>query len=253
VPAPSSSVVRALEVCRALADQQPVGVRELARALDSPRSSVQRALESLEAAGWAVREGGTWSLTLVPGLIGMKAGSPSALRVLAGPPMQRLVEESDETVRLWVRDGRNAVLVHSVDGQQAVRYVSPPAGQELPLHASAAGKAMLAAVDAAGLQAYLARPLNALTSRTLTGAEALRRELAAVRRRGYATTDREAHADVSGVAAAVLDDAGLPVAALSLALPAHRGDDRRLKEYGRLVVTESKVLGERLRGELAAG
>jgi IclR family acetate operon transcriptional repressor len=239
-----------LVVCRALADQQPVGVRELARALDSPRSSVQRALESLEAAGWAVRQDGTWSLTLVPGLIGMKAGSPSTLRVLAGPSMRRLVEASDETVRLWVMNGRNAVLVHSIDGHQAVRYVSPPAGQQLPLHASAAGKAMLAGVDPVELRAYLAEPLDALTSHTLTDSDSLQRELAVTRRRGYATTDREAHADVTGVAAAVLDGSGSPVAALSLALPAHRVDDGSLAEYGRLVAAESKLLGQRLMGEL---
>lgn len=244
-------MIRALTVCRALADEQPIGVRELARALDEPRSSVQRALESLEAAGWAVRQDGTWSLTLVPGLIGMKAGSASTLRVLAGPCMRRLLEASDETVRLWLMSGRHAVLVESLDGRQAVRYVSPPVGQELPLHASAAGKAMLACLDAAELEAFVAQPLGALTSRTLTDTDALTGELAAIRRRGWATTDREAHDDVSGVAAAVLDGTGLPVAALSLALPAHRVDARRLAEYGRLVAAESTLLSRRLMGELS--
>ena len=63
--APMGNVLKTLAVCEAVSVHQPIGVRELAREIDMPKSSVQRALETLHAAGWLVRsEGGRWSLSL---------------------------------------------------------------------------------------------------------------------------------------------------------------------------------------------
>lgn len=248
MPAPNSSVVRTLQICAALADEQPTGVRELARATGEPRSTVQRALESLEAAGWASREAGRWSLTLLAATVGLKAGSASSLREAARPAMLRLLEFSDESVRLWLPDQRRAVLAESHDGHRAVRYVSPPLGESLPLHAGAAGKAILAALPPAELDAYLTGPLDQLTAHTLVDPKRLIKDLDATRRRGYAVTDREARDDVGGVAAAVLDPAGRPVAALSLALPMHRVTPDLVTRYGERVMAEAAGLTRTLSG-----
>jgi IclR family acetate operon transcriptional repressor len=248
MPAPNSSVVRTLQICAALADEQPTGVRELARVTGEPRSTVQRALESLEAAGWATRQSGRWSLTLLAAVIGLKAGSASSLREAARPAMLRLLELSDESVRLWLPDHRRAVLAESYDGRRAVRYVSPPLGESLPLHAGAAGKAILAALPLAELGAYLAGPLDRLTAQTLIEPKRLSKALDMARQRGYAVTDREARDDVSGVAAAVLDPSGRPIAALSLALPMHRVTPELVERYGERVKAEADDLTRRLSG-----
>jgi IclR family acetate operon transcriptional repressor len=244
-------VVKALAVCTTLAEQQPCGVRELARSMGEPRSSVQRALDSLEASGWAVRTGGLWSLTLAPALVGLKAGSAAAVRSLARPAMERLLDASNESVRLWLRDRRRVVLVESLDGRQAVRYVSPPLGESLPLHASASGKAILARLDPDALEAYAAEPLEPLTQRTLTDPQALRADLAATRARGYSVTLREARDDVGGVAAAVVRSSNEPFAALSLALPMHRLTDTIVADYGSRVAAEAAELSRLLAGSAA--
>jgi IclR family acetate operon transcriptional repressor len=249
--APSSSVVKALAVCAALAEEQPCGVRELARTMDEPRSSVQRALDSLEAAGWAARTSGLWSLTLAPALVGLKAGSAASLRSLARPAMERLLEATNESVRLWLRDRRRVVLVESFDGRQAVRYVSPPLGESLPLHASASGKAILAHCDCDAFDAYVAQPLEVLTQRTLTEPAALKADLEITRARGFSVTLREARDDVGGVAAALLGSDGQPFAALSLALPMHRLTDEIVAEYGARVAAEAAELSRLLAGSVA--
>lgn len=251
MPAPNSSVIRTLQICAALADEQPTGVRELARSTGEPRSTVQRALESLEAAGWATRQSGRWSLTLLTAAIGLKAGSADSLREAARPAMLRLLELSDEAVRLWLPDRRRAVLVESYDGRRAVRYVSPPLGESLPLHAGAAGKAILAGWPPAELDAYLAGRLDQLTAHTLVDRKRLMKDLAATRRRGYAVTDGEAREDIGGVAAAVLDPTRRPVAALSLALPMHRVTPQLVQQYGERVAAEADGLTRRLRGPIS--
>jgi DNA-binding IclR family transcriptional regulator len=238
-----------LQVCEVLAERQPVGVRELARALDAPRSSVQRSLETLEAAGWALRsDAGVWCLSSRPVLVAARAGEAGALRELARPSLVRLQQATDESVRLWTREGAGVAIVLSLDSAQPVRYVGSPLGTVLPLHAAAAGKAVLAALPDDEVDAVLSAPLDARTAQTIVDVDELRRQLAEVRERGFATTRHEAWPDVGGVAAAVVDSAGRAVGALSVTLPMHRLTDEIVARYGALVAGEATRLSTMFAG-----
>ena len=244
-----ASAVRVLQVCEGLSVHQPVGVRELARALTIPRSSVQRALDTLDAAGWALRTAeGVWSLSLRCAVVGARAGSAGALREAARPAMARLLRDSDESVRLWMREGEDVVLIESLDSRQPVRYVSPPPGSTLPLHASASGKAILSMLPPPDVDELLRHPLLALTERTLTDPDDLRRNLEAARAKGYAETHHEARVDIGGVAAAITDPSGRAFAALSVALPMHRLTDDIVTRCGERVVEEAAIVSTYLAG-----
>lgn len=241
--APMRSAVRVLRVCEALADFQPIGVRELARRLDDPRSSVQRALETLLAAGWAARsDAGEWCLTSRVTFVGARASVGGALSVLARPAMARLLALTDESVRLWVLEGHHMALVQSLDGSQPVRYVGPAAGAVLPLHSSASGKAVLSRLPPEEVEQILNRPLDAVTDHTITDPAVLREELTATAARGWSQTFHEARQDVGGVAAAVVDISGYPLAALSLALPMHRITEELVGRFGAAVAQEAAQL-----------
>ena len=245
------NVLHALAVCEAVSVRQPIGVRELAREIDLPRSTVQRALETLQAAGWLVRsEGGRWSLSLRCALIGGRAGEAAALRDLARPTMERLRGISDESVRLWAPDGDRLVLLENMDSRQPVRSVLQPGGTTMPLHATAAGKAILAALPEHEVDELLARPLTALTPQTITDPTVLREQLRAIRRKGYAETQHEAWKDVGGVAAAIHDPSGRPVAAIALALPMHRLTEQLTRRYGKAVAEAVAALSSELAGSV---
>jgi IclR family acetate operon transcriptional repressor len=249
-----TSAVRVLQVCEALAAQQPIGVRELARVLDAPRSTVQRALETLEAAGWALRtDTGVWCLSSRPVLVASRAGIAGALRELAPPSLERLHAATDESVRLWVRESTGVLIVLSLDSAQPVRYVGPPPGTVLPLHASAAGKAVLAGLPADEVDAILARPLAAMTSHTIVEADELRAQLREVHERRFAATRHEARNDVGGVAAAIVDSTHRAIGALSVTLPMHRLTDAIVSEYGALVREEAARLSTVFAGGAAHG
>jgi DNA-binding IclR family transcriptional regulator len=99
-------------------------------------------------------------------------------------------------------------------------------GAELPLHASALGKAMLAYSREEALADLLAEPLARLTSRTRTSA-GLRDELADIRERGTAREKDEAVLGESSVAAAIFDHSGHAVGAIGVV-----GDTERLMPRG---------------------
>jgi IclR family acetate operon transcriptional repressor len=242
-----SNVLRTLEVCEAVSTLQPIGVRELAREIEMPKSTVQRSLDTLHAAGWLVRgEEGRWSLSLRCAVIGGRAGQADSLRELARPTMEQLREVSDESVRLWAPDGDRIVLLENMDSRQAVRSVLQPGGAVIPLHASAAGKAMLAALPDDEVDVFLARPLVAVAPKTITDPDELRAQLRVIRRRGWAETYHEASKDVGAVAAAITDPSGRPVAAIALALPMHRLTEAITKRYGKAVAEATRVLSQQL-------
>jgi len=247
-----ANVVTALAVLEAVGEHQPVGVRELARATGVPKSTVQRCLDTLAEAGWLVRgPTSAWSLSLRSAVVGGHAGSSGALRDLARPAMLRLHDACDETVRLWVPDDDRVVVVDSVESQRALRTVA--GSTTMPLHATAAGKAVLAALPDDEREALLARPLAALTGQTVTDPALLRDQLAAGRARGWTETRHEAHPDIGAVAAAVVDPRGRPVAALALTLPLHRLTEELALRYGQLVAAEAAGLSAMLAGDRGDG
>ena len=55
----TASVVTAFSVLERVAELQPVGLSELARAADLPKSTVHRCLQTLQEVGWVESSGGT--------------------------------------------------------------------------------------------------------------------------------------------------------------------------------------------------
>jgi IclR family acetate operon transcriptional repressor len=163
--------------------------------------------------------------------------------------MERLREITDESVRLWGHDGDRIVLLENMESRQAVRSVLQPGGTTIPLHASAAGKAMLARLPDDEVDHFLDQPLVALTPQTITDPEILRGQLRAIRRKGYAETHREAWKDVGAVAAAIHDPSGRPLAAIALALPMHRLTEAITKRYGKAVAEATRALSQQLGSE----
>ncbi|MEV0439529.1 IclR family transcriptional regulator [Streptomyces spectabilis] len=228
------NVLNTLRVLEELATRQPVGVAELARAMDLPKSTVQRALGTLRTAGW-IRQTGTpptrWTLTTKALLVGRQATGELGLRDVAVPVMEELRRATDETVHLAVPEGERVVLVERLETTQPVRIVLP-LGQHLSGHASANGKAILAARTPEAVERYVADGLTRFTEATIDDPEALRAELRAIRARGYALNEGEWRADVAAVAAAILGPDGTPAASMSINLPAGRGDRKRLEDLG---------------------
>lgn len=90
------------------------------------------------------------------------------------------------------------------------------APESRPLHAPAAGKCYLAALPKEELARYFESKLERATDNTITSPATLRRELARVRRQGYALSRGEAHDSASGLAVPVRAPTGVVVGGLAL-------------------------------------
>lgn len=220
---------RALQVLLAFDANAPaLGVTELAARVGVHKSTASRLAATLAARGFLERAPGSDAFRLGPelGRLGLLALGGRDLVELARPAMERLATATGETVNLAVLDGDEAVNVAQVEGRHIVG-VGSWTGRRTALHCTANGKALLAYGGGP-----LPARLEAFTARTITSVAALRRELACVRRRGYATVAGELEDGLHASAAPVLDASGGCRGALSVSGPAYRLPSERLDELG---------------------
>jgi len=229
------SVKTALKVLEQVGAAGQAGVSELARTVGEPKSTIQRGLVTLHEAGWIrpvdLRGRRRWTLSTKVLALARRFQPALRLREHALPVMEDLRSLTRETIHLMLREGDRVVLIERLDSPQTLRTVRQ-LGSSAPLHAASNGKAVLAHLTAAERAAYLARPLQAFTARTLTDPGALERDLDAIGSRGYALGDGELDLDVRAVAAAIRLETGEPIAALSISCPAFRFPDEKIGQYG---------------------
>lgn len=121
-----------------------------------------------------------------------------------------------------VPDGADVRILTRVESRSEPRGRRGVAQAErrAPMHACAAGKAILAFGGRSWIDNTIKFGLPAATERTITDPTELRSELARVRVRGYAICDRELDPKSRAVAAPVIDLHGVVVGAVEAAAPA---------------------------------
>jgi IclR family acetate operon transcriptional repressor len=242
------NVLNTLRVLEEVAARQPVGVGELARVLEMPKSSVQRALVALDTAGWIrpASDGMTrWMVTTKALAVGGSVSGDLDLRGAAVPIMEDLRRHTEETIHLTVPEGGKMVLIERLETDKPVR-TSMALGHALPLHASATGKAVLAYSSPEFVEKLLADELPRYTDTTIADPDKLRGELAEIRRLGYAVNRGEWRPDVGCVAAAVMAGDEKPVATLSVNIPITRLTDESEVAFAAAVTEAARKLGARL-------
>jgi DNA-binding IclR family transcriptional regulator len=222
------SVDRAARILEALAGgPRRLGVSELADRLGLSRPTVHGLLQTLQMHGFVEQDRDSDKYQLGAGLLQL-GNSYLDLNELRGRSIvhaERLAARAQAAVRVGVMHGATVVVVHHVFRPDAAFQVLE-VGAQLPVHASALGKAMLAYAPAETVDDLLAEPPPRLTSRTLTP-KALRDELESVRERGLARERDEAVLGESSIAAPIFDHSGHAVGAIGVV-----GDTERILPRG---------------------
>jgi DNA-binding IclR family transcriptional regulator len=211
------SIDRAASILQALASgPRRLGVSELAERLGLARPTVHGLLQTLQAHGFVEQDTYSDKYQLGPGLLqlGYSYLDLNELRARSISHADRLASRASAAVRVGVMHGSSVVVVHHVFRPDAAFGVLE-VGLQLPLHASALGKAVLAFAPSQVVEDLLAEPLQRLTKQTLDGA-GLRRELASVRDSGIATERDEAVLGESSAAAPIFDHGGQAVGSIGV-------------------------------------
>src|SRR5688500_7865891 len=168
---PSISVERALAVLEAVA-QRAGGMSnsEISQRLKIPKSSASYILRALERGGYLRRgrEDGRYHIGLAVVSLSHRALAGLDVREMALPVLRQLVEASGLTAHLAILDHGRAVYIEKVEAPGFVK-MDTWLGRRVDVHSTSVGKALLAHLPHAEIQALVAdRNLDRHTPQTIT-------------------------------------------------------------------------------------
>ncbi|MGB5671005.1 MAG: IclR family transcriptional regulator C-terminal domain-containing protein [Sedimenticolaceae bacterium] len=233
------SLIRGLTILERLAAARDGDtLSDLAQGVGLAPSTTHRLLKSLEQMRFVSHDTqlGRWFIGVQAFTVGNSFLYHRDFVEVARPVMRRLMEESGETANLFVLDDGYAVTLSQVQCSEMMRMLARLGGRS-PVHASAGGKALLALLPDDEVSAILhRRGLPKFTPNTIVTPARLRKELAEIRRRGYAIDDEEHAVGLRCVASAVYDEYGEPLAAISVSGPMARVSREGAAAMGHMVV-----------------
>jgi len=231
---PVKSALRTLDILELLAQQaRAMTAQEIAMTLGIPVSSLSYLLSTLVDRGYLDRSKREYRLGPAIARLSRSGAGPSLAERVA-PIVRALTRELNETAGFFVLRDYEIEAVAREIGLHALRYTIE-IGQRAPLHAFAAGKALLATMTDKQLARYFRTvERRVFTPQTIHEEAPLRQEIEKIRRDGFARTFEEHTPGITGMARAVVVD-GETLGAFSIAMPLARCDAAKEKEAMRLL------------------
>jgi IclR family transcriptional regulator, KDG regulon repressor len=236
---------RALGLLDVLASvDKELGPAELASMIGLHRSTIHRLLKVLEEHRFVRRNSvGKYDLGLKLFELGTHSVSRFNLPRRAGPFLKQVVSETGETAHICVFSNMRMLSIAAAEASWVPRAI----GHRGDLHASAAGKALLAFLSQHAQEDLISRlALPKHTRNTIDTVGRLKAELARVRRLGFSLNDEEVEEGVRCIAAPIFDHKGRAIATLSVAGPVFRMTRRRMPKLVRIVKGVAEALSTEL-------
>ena len=200
------------------ASEQEIGIRELARVCDLPKSTVARLLGSLEEVHWVTQDEQSKKYRIGMRLLQLTSRWHLNMELvrLSTALMEDLVSKTNLTAIMTVLDGNNGRCIHKAESKQAVKLVST-IGAIIPLHAGASGKSLLAFLPEADLDRILRGSLPAFTSHTITDPVELKANMRKICAEGYVISSEEVDDGAAAIGFPIFDRKNVIIASLSIA------------------------------------
>lgn len=199
------------------------GITELAGLVGLHVSTVHRLLATLVDRGYVRQDPETSRYHLGARVFSLAnaADSHLDLRLVARPYLERLMRAAGETANLVTGTRDEVVYLDQIECEHLVKMFTRP-GMRAPLHSTGSGKVLMAFRRPDQIDHVLAGPLRQFTRHTIAGRAALEKELAGIRRDGFAIDNEEMEDGVRCVAVPIFDRRNEVVGALSVSGPISR-------------------------------
>ncbi|MEO1491430.1 MAG: HTH-type transcriptional regulator BhcR [Pseudomonadota bacterium] len=248
--APVQALERGLHLLNLLARERRTSLTEIALRAGMPPSTAHRLLTTLQNHRFADFDENTQGWMI--GVEAFRIGSGFLNRIniveAAQPVMHALVTETGETANLAIADAGDVVFVSQVETPNPIRAFFRP-GTRSHMHASGAGKALLAQMTRPDVEALLQqRGLPEFTETTITKPDLLFDELDQIGKRGWSYDDEERYAGMRCIAAPVFGAHGTAVAAVSVSGPSARFTEPRIADFSAAVRQAAHKLSQEIGG-----
>lgn len=239
---PIQATDNTFRILEELRDRNGAGVTELADALGVSKSTVHDHLATLRELGYVRSEGTEYTLSPLLLSFGGTARQSDELYSFARDEVDALARETGETAKVITEEYGKGVYLYQSHGSEAV-HTDAHVGTIVHLHATAAGKAILAHLPQERIERIIDRHgLPERTDNTITDETELFERLESIRNRGVAFDDGERIDGIRCVAAPIQRD-GEVIGGLSVSGPTRRiTEDQLTEEFADLVQDTARVV-----------
>lgn len=222
------SAEKTLQIMELLFEYDGMTASELAEVMDTSPSTAYRYLKTLENRGYAVEEDNCYYLGLRFLQHSRYIQERKKEYTMARPIVQNLAEETGERCQFYVLENRAVVAVCRETGDRGV-LTDSQVGKELPIHATSAGKSILAFMPESKRSDLIQElTLTEETEKTLTEVESLKDELSNIRDQGVSYNLGEYIEKLHGISIPIRQQERV-AGTLTVSGPAHRLTEEVLK------------------------
>ena len=244
VPAGAAALAKGLTLLDMIADaNEPLRFAQLLERSGLPKPTFARILRTVMAYGLVRQDEAQGTYSLGPRFLELshRVWKTFDLETVAIPELKRLSVELGETAALSCLDNDQVLYLNERSG--AGLGVKVDTGRWVPLHCTAAGKALMAFQEPSYGRSIIKRmSFDKFTENTITKIEQFESDLTLTRARGYAMS-REEHLDgVNSVAVAIAGQDGSPIGALVVLGPSSRLDESGMHVVGRELIAAARRL-----------
>lgn len=220
---------------------------EISKRVGMPVQTVHRLLSSLEENGFVFKnkENRKFRLGLSLMQLGLTIWEGLSILNIARPCMEKLAEQTKESIYLTVREGNDGIFVECINSPQMLR-IAEPIGMRLPLCHGASKKVILAFLKPAVQRRVLEELIDSMYIKSREELDALIDELFMIKQQGYAISTSETTMGTTGVAAPIFSWNGQVEGAISVAGPEIRFSSNYLNKIIDLVKISSKEISKEM-------
>jgi len=225
-------------------DKKFQGITEIANNLDIQKSTVHTILNTLKEEGYIIYDQATKKYCLGYKILELskRITYRMDLRKLAYPIMEELSKKCEEDIALNILVENKRLCVELVESRYFVRQFVP-IGKALPLHCSAAGKALLAFLPNTQITEIIGKTgLQRFTDKTITDKATLINELDSIVKNRFAESYEEYGKDAAAIAFPVFNEKEDIIASISIQSTINRISD----EIRKLFISYGKESAEKL-------
>lgn len=182
-------------------DKSSWGVRELAQELNINHTNIYRILDTFEKHRFLVKDPDTkkYSLGFAVWELGLTMYDNLNVRELFTPLLTELMEKTGESVFLTTFDGLEAITLDAAEPDNKIKFTAS-VGSRSPLYVGAAFRVILAYLPENTIDQVIELGLHPYTKDTIVDPDELYKELARVKKQGWAKSTGEYTPDVIAIA-----------------------------------------------------
>jgi DNA-binding IclR family transcriptional regulator len=230
----NQSLRKALQILEGMTKiHTPARLQDIAQSLKMPQSTLLRFLNTFIDYGYVGQDSSTscYYLTLKLAEIGSRAKDNFPFQNSLAKYIKQIALKFNESASLSIEHDMQMVYILTEEGPNRMLQTLQRIGRIAPMHATGVGKLHLLNYTDSRLRELEQKfGFPKFTGHTITGMDILKKEIAQIRKLGYAFDNEECEVGVRCIAVPVRNYSGEVVAGISLSAPVTRLNKQRVDE-----------------------